>query len=152
MRIVLYRNISPYNQVGKKFTVRPWAACDGNLRAPISITNPVIEIEFPRSIGTEHFNYVQIKEFERYYFVTGIVCGPGNLITVSCHVDVLETFKDIIADTDAVVKRNENRYNLYLDDGIFKAYQNTKHKMIRFPNGFNDFSYILALAGNDDYS
>lgn len=151
MNFILYRNNSPFNKIGKDLEERR-VMNNGVLRAPISLTNPVIDIDFGLNIGLNPFNYAYIPDLARYYFVTGISCGPNTLITISMHVDVLETFKDIILNTDAVVKRNENRYNLYLDDGIFKAYQNTKHKLIRFPNGFNDFSYILALAGNDDYS
>ena len=67
-------------------------------------------------------------------------------------VDVLMTFRDEIKNMEAIIKRQENNYNLYLDDGIFKAYQNTKHKLLKFPNGFSDFSYILALAGNGEQS
>lgn len=120
---------------------------EGVLRAPTSIINPVISIEYANPVG---FNYIYIQEFGRYYFVNGISIESDKLIVVSAHVDVLKTYATAIANFDAVVKRNENKFNLYLDDGIFKAYQNTKHKVIQFPYGFTEYSYILALGGNGD--
>ena len=145
MRIILYQNTSPANMVNKSPT--QVGVLEGVLRAPTSIINPVISIEYANPVG---FNYIYIQEFGRYYFVNGISIESDKLIVVSAHVDVLKTYATAIANFDAVVKRNENKFNLYLDDGIFKAYQNTKHKVIQFPYGFTEYSYILALAGNGD--
>lgn len=145
MRIVLYQNTSPANVVNK--TPTQVGVLDGVLRVPTSIINPVINLEYANPTG---FNYMYIQEFGRYYFVNGISVESNSLIAVSAHVDVLKTYASAIANFDVVVRRNENKFNLYLDDGIFKAYQNTKHKIIQFPYGFTEYSYILALAGNGD--
>lgn len=145
MRIILYQNTSPANMVNKSLT--QVGVLEGILRAPTSIINPVISIEYANPAG---FNYIYIQEFGRYYFVNGISIESDKLLVFSAHVDVLKTYASAIPNFDAVVKRNENKFNLYLDDGIFKAYQNTKHKVIQFPYGFTEYSYILALAGNGD--
>lgn len=145
MRIILYQNTSPANMVNKSPT--QVGVLDGVLRAPTSIINPVITLEYANPVG---FNYIYIQEFARYYFINGISIESDKLIVISCHVDVLMTYASAIHNFDAVVKRNENKFSLYLDDGIFKAYQNTKHKVIQFPYGFTEYSYILALAGNGD--
>ena len=145
MRIILYQNTSPANVVSKNPT--QVGVLDGVLRAPTSIINPVINLEYA---NPSSFNYMYIQEFGRYYFVNGVSVESDKLIAVSAHVDVLMSYATAILNFDAVVKRNENKFNLYLDDGIFKAYQNTKHKIIAFPNGFTQYSYILALAGNSD--
>lgn len=143
MYINLYNSSSPSNYVNKHIT--QVASLEGTLREPTSIIDPVIVIERDTPMG---FNYVHIPVFNRYYFVTGISSETNNLVAISMHVDVLMTYKEQILQMEAVIKRQENSYNLYLDDGIFKAYQNPKHKLLSFPNGFTDFSYILALAGN----
>lgn len=143
MTITLYNNSSPPNFINK--TIAQVDSMEGTLRSPTSILDPVVTIERSNPVG---FNYAYIPEFNRYYYVTGISSETNGLIAVGMHVDVLMTYKTEIANMDAIIKRQENQYNLYLDDGIFKAYQNTKHKLIRFPNGFTEFSYILALAGN----
>ncbi len=143
MYINLYNNNSPPNYVNKSIT--EVTSLEGVLREPTSIIDPVIIIERNTPM---RFNYVHIPIFNRYYFVTGISSEANNLVAVAMHVDVLMTYKAEIQQMSAIVKRQENLFNLYLDDGIFKAYQNTKHKLIKFPNSFDDFSYILALAGN----
>lgn len=143
MTITLYQNVSPPNYVNKD--IQYVEIIEGVLRTPASVTDPVISIARDSLTG---FNYAHIAEYGRYYFLTGISTITDKLLSVSFHVDVLMTYKDAIVDMQAIVKRQENKFNLYLDDGIFKAYQNTKHKIISFPNGFTDYSYILALAGN----
>lgn len=145
MTITLYNNTSPSNYVNKSISVV--SSLNGTLRNPTSIIDPVVTIERSSPIG---FNYARIEEFGRYYFVTGISSELSNLISISLHVDVLMTYKEGIKNMNAIIKRQENKFNLYLDDGIFKAYQNTKHKVIQFPYGFTEYSYILALAGNGD--
>lgn len=143
MTIMLYQNASPSNYVNKD--IRYAEIIEGVLRTPTSITDPVILIARDSPTG---FNYAHIAEFGRYYFLTGVSTVSDKLLSVSFHVDVLMTYKDAIADMQAIVKRQENKFNLYLDDGIFKAYQNTKHKIIKLPYGFTEYSYVLALAGN----
>ncbi len=143
MTISLYNNASAPNYVDKDISLVE--TLNGVLRNPSSVTDPVVTIERDSPIG---FNYVQIPEYGRYYFVTGISMINDRLLALSLHVDVLMTYKDAIRNMNAIIKRQENQFNLYLDDGIFKAYQNTKHKIIKLPYGFEGYSYILALAGN----
>lgn len=145
MYINLYSNTSPANFVNKQIT--EVISLEGTIREPTSIIDPVVTIDKDTPMG---FNYVHIPIFRRYYFVTGISSQSNGLVGVSMHVDVLMTYKTEIMQMEAIIKRQENLYNTYLDDGIYKAYQNTKHKIIKFPNGFTDFSYILALAGNGE--
>ena len=143
MTIKLYNNTSAPNYVSKTITLVE--ELSGTLRQPTSIVDPVIIVQRDSPVG---FNYAYIYEFGRYYYVTGISSELNGLIAISLHCDVLMTYASEIRNMDAIVKRQENEFNLYLDDGIFKAYQNTKHKIIALPYGFTQYSYILALAGN----
>lgn len=145
MTIRLYLNTSPPNYVNK--SIELITEITGVIREPTSILNPTIVIERSAPTG---FNYFYIPEFNRYYFLDGVSSEYNNLIAISGTVDVLMSYAPEIKAFSAVVKRNENRFNLNLDDGIFKAYQNSKHKIIAFPNGFTSSSYILAIAGNSD--
>ncbi len=147
MTINLYMNNSPANFVSKSLTLVE--TMTGTLRTPTSVINPTILIQRASPIG---FNYAQIPEYNRFYFVTGISSQSNNLIAVSLHVDVLTTYQTSVLQADAIVKRQEYKWNMYLDDGIFKAYQPTLHKMKVFPNGFFDYSYVLTLAGNGENS
>lgn len=141
--ITLYNFTVPPNTVGKGAV--QVETLSGTFRDTVSVINPTFTIERNSPIG---FNYVYIQAFDRFYYVTGISADLHGVVTVSCTVDPLETNASAIAQMNAIIRRQENQYNLYLDDGIFKAYQNTKHKLIAFPNSFTEYSYILALAGN----
>ena len=143
MTITLMSTSSPPNYVNKSVTTV--ATLTGTLRQPTSVVDPIVTVEIASPVG---FNYVYIPDFNRYYFVKGIVSEKNTLVSISMHVDVLMSYKSNIMSAQAIVKRQEYKFNLYLDDGIFKSYQNSRHKTIPFPNGFADFSYILALAGN----
>lgn len=145
--ITLYQYGGPSNTVGKGAKVVD--TLTGTFRDATSVSSPTFTIERNSPVG---FNYVYIEAFDRFYYVTGVSADMHSIVTVSCTVDVLETAGASLKEFEAVVKRQENEYNLYLDDGIFKAYQNTKHKIIAFPNPFTDYSYILAIAGNSDDS
>ncbi len=117
----------------------------GYVRGATNISNPTVQIETSLNPA---INYMRIPEFGRSYFITGMSTVVNGLITVTGTVDVAESFKNDFLEWNCVVRRNENRYNMMLDDGIFKAYQNPKHKVIAFPRGMEDFSFILALGGN----
>ncbi len=136
----------PPNKVSKNTELV--SELEGTLRNPSSLIDPVITIERNSPTG---FNYVHIPEFNRYYYVKNVISENNKLITIYLHVDVLMSFGSAIRQCDAIISRQENNYNLLLDDGSFKAYQNTKHKIIKFPtSGFSSFSYILVIAGNSD--
>lgn len=143
--ITLYSYTTSPNTVGKGAV--QVETLSGVFRDTVSIANPTFTIERTSPIG---FNYVYIEAFDRFYYVTGVSTDLHGIVTVSCTADPLETNASAIAQMNAIIRRQENQYNLYLDDGIFKAYQNTKHKLIAFPNSFTEYSYILALAGNGE--
>lgn len=143
--ITLYNYSGSPNTIGKGATVVE--SLTGTFRDTVSISNPTFAIERGSPIG---FNYAYIEAFDRFYYVTGVSADLHGMVTVSCACDVLETAGNAVKDFTAIIRRQENAFNLYLDDGIFKAYQNTKHKIIAFPNPFTEYSYVLALAGNSD--
>lgn len=139
----------PTNKLVKSPT--PVLTLGGTLRAPASITDPIIEFNF--SDNPEVFskvNYAHIESFSRYYFITNIVSTYNNLWEIHMHVDVLMSFADEIKKQVAVVARQEENYNLYLDDGIFMAYQNPiiQTKLFSNPSPFETQNFILLVAGN----
>lgn len=145
MTITLYRNISEYNAVNKSIT--ELTTLTGTLREESSIIDPVITIsDIDSYIGS--MNYAYIPEFNRYYFITNIESVRNNLWRVSFHVDVLYTYREQIKGNSAIIERNENEYDLKLNDGLFKTQQNPRIAQFPFPSGFNTWNFVLAIAGN----
>lgn len=119
----------------------------GTLRNECSILNPVILIE--KNLGDlATCNYMTIPSFgNRSYFITDIISIRNGLVEVHGHVDVLTTYKDAIRKNTGITYRQETNWNLYLDDGSFKAYQNPRIQLKEFPTGFTDERFVFALAG-----
>ena len=145
MNIVLYSNASEITAVDKKLT--ELITLSGTLREKSSIIDPVITIsDIDNYVG--QMNYAYIPEFNRYYFITNIESVRNNLWKVSFHVDVLFTYRDAIRKNSAIIERNENEYDLKLNDGLFRTQQNPRIEQFSFPSGFNKWNFVLAIAGN----
>ena len=146
-QIFLQYNASDHEHLDKDITdVR---VLTGIFREDCTLENPVILIEaMPDSlVGV---NYFTISAFSRSYYLTGQRIIRNNLIEISGHVDVLSSFKEHIRLQTGIVSRGESAalYNLYLNDGSLRTYQNPYVLTEIFPNGFTGTSYILSVAGS----
>lgn len=140
--IVFQRNGSPKNKIGKSLTTV--TTLTGTLRHEADIINPTILVESSSVITA---NYMTISEFNRSYFITDIRSIRNNIWEVSGHVDVLESFASEIRTNTVIVGSQQNDWNLYLDDGTFKAQVNPIIVLKAFPNAFDTIQYVLAMAG-----
>ena len=147
-KIRLMLNNSADNVADKDFTTVD--TLTGKMRNETSITDPVIRVEFEGEIPK--FNYFYIPQFYRYYFLKDFRLLRNNIYEMSGHCDVLTTaFKlDELKGCNGIVKKQENLNNLLLNDGTFRVYQNPQVVTQLFPNGFNTFNYVLAVAGARD--
>lgn len=145
MKLTLYTNESADNVVTKTLSTA-LATLTGTLRKDCSIIDPVIEVEAINNSIAASCNYAKIDEFGRYYFVRNIEF-TGKLYRIHMHVDVLSSFQTQLKSLDAVIARQENRYNLYLQDGLFRTYQNPYISIMPFPNEFDTQQFIFSVAG-----
>lgn len=158
--IKAYRNLSATNVVDKE--LGDIVDMNGVLRKGTSIIDPVIIVELDNNdVWRSGFNYIYIEAFKRYYFVTNIISVDGNrpetafpapvqLWEIHCHVDVLMSYKEQIRALKAVVARQEQTYNLMLDDGFFMTYQNPKiqTKLFSVEAPFERQEFVLVVAGS----
>lgn len=144
MDITLQRNNSEKNKLDKNIT--DIVTLSGTLREQTSIINPVIVIEGDLS-SFVNCNYMTISAFNRSYFINNITSINNNLFEISAHVDVLSTYKSQIRENSAIIARQEKKWNLYLNDGVFKTYQNPHIVTKAFPSGFTEQHFIFSVAG-----
>lgn len=144
MIIKLQRNNSDYNVLDKN--ISDIIQVEGTLKESTSIYEPVITLELPIS-NLSRCNYVTIDDFNRKYYIKDIVSVTNQLTQISCHVDVLTTYKEEIRNCYGIVKKQQEKFNLYLDDGTFKSYQNPIINTVTFPTGFDNPSLILLVSG-----
>lgn len=143
----LCHNSSPVEKIGKDLdTGLDITGCV--LKEATSILKPVVRIRTTSDITT--YNYMYISEFQRYYFIDDIVSIHNDVWEISGHVDVLETFKNGILAQTAVVKRQQNKYNLYLNDPDFRTYNNDTIQTKKFSaSEFNKtLNYVLVVNGS----
>lgn len=143
--IILQRNDSEKNRVTK--TITNLLTVSGELKSETSIIDPVILIECDLT-ALSKCNYMSIPTFGRAYFINNIRSIRDRLVEFSCHVDVLSSFASEIKSNSAIIRRQENNWNLYLNDGSFKIYQNPNVLTRPFPSGFSAQEFILAVAGS----
>lgn len=143
--IKLQTSNSEPNRVTK--TLTDIMTVSGELKTDTSIIDPVIMIECDLAAVTG-CNYMTIPTFGRSYFVRNIRSIRSGLVEFSCHVDVLSSFADAIKSNRAIIHRQEKSWNLYLNDGTFKVYQNPIVLTKAFPSGFTTQEFVLAVAGS----
>lgn len=143
--ITFGRNRSEVNKMDKD--VATIATYNGVLKNGSSIIDPVITIDGDIT-SVVNANYITIPSFSRSYFIKDIVSVSNRLFEVSAHVDVLSSFKSQIRNNYAIVYRQKDLWNLYLDDGSFKIYQNPIVTTKSFPQGFTEQEFVLAIAGH----
>ncbi len=145
------QNKSPVEKIGKN--LQAGITITGvSLKKDCSILKPVLHVGTSQA---EHdiflYNYMKIPQFNnRYYFIDDIVSVGQNRWEVSGHIDVLETYKSAILAQDAVIKRQEKLYNLYLNDPDFMTYNDEQLQTLYFSStGFlKTLSYVLVVNGS----
>ena len=146
MTLGLYENKSDEKVVNKSIT--QLETYEGFLKASSSITNPVIQIEGVFNIyNNGNVNYMYLPDYRRFYYITDIIQIRANLVEIHGRVDVLMSFKDELKKCTGILRKGENNYNMYLDDGSLKVFQNKQLQMLEFPSGFPSENFILVMAG-----
>jgi hypothetical protein len=144
MIVKIYTNNSEKIALSKNLT--ELMTVSGVLREMTSIQNPTIILN--RNItDLINCNYVFIEDFNRYYYVNNITSVKQNLTQLDLSCDVLMSFKDDILKQTAIIKKQQDNWNLYIDDGSFSAQQNSRVQIKSFPNSIEGESYVLVLAG-----
>lgn len=140
--IKLQTNNSEENRMIKDLSDR--VSLIGTLKEGTSILQPTILVELdyiPFDV-----NYMTIDYFGRKYFVTDIRSVRSRLVEIVGRVDVLSTYADSLAECSGIVYRQENEWNLYLNDGSFKVYQVPRITTKEFPSGFLSTPQIVLTT------
>lgn len=145
--ITLQKNSSPLNKVDKSLSTV--ATLTGTLRNESEVVNPVILFElneFPDA------NYLTIDAFHRSYFIEDVKSVRNKIWEVHAHSDPLYSFRNQLRANTGLILRQENKFDLYLNDGVFKCRQNARVEYQNFPNGFGNYNYVLLASGGEHIS
>ncbi len=146
MTLTLYKCTSENQRVDKSSYLGSGSSFTFSFKDESSAFEPSILISTATNITDK--NYAYIDTLGRYYYITDITLVRAGLYRVKLHVDVLMTYRTQIKACSAVCSRQENRYNLYLDDPEFKTYNYERLDIRNFPSGFTKaLNFILTVAG-----
>ena len=144
MILNLMKNLSEKNRLNK--TTEIVKTVSAHFKNVENIIDPVLQLKI--DVETiSNVNYCQIPELGRYYFITAVTSVNNDIFEISLHCDVLKTYSEQIKSQTAVISRQENQWNLYLNDPQFQLYSNPDFTTTPFPNGFDGFQYVLLIAG-----
>lgn len=151
MNIYFYNNFSEVNAFPKD--LRNTIVINGTLREKCDVLSPIITIENTSTFNITDYNYVEIEEFNRFYFIDNYNYITNNLIEISLSVDVLETYKYAILQSTQYVTRNENFNADYMsglsdDEPIKKIYNNSKYINDNYIQVYPSFDEQRILATN----
>ena len=151
MNVILYNNKSDKRQLVKNITeIKTLAAV---AKGDINIISPTLIIQ---NFSTE-FNYCNISNFDRYYFVKSITLLTGQRVQIDLTIDVLMTYKEEIKNLTVNVLRYENIEPTFLTDSRIPLFSDTVQKVIEFPENIfnlenpseNSKNFLLSVAGGD---
>ena len=153
MDIIFYKSTNEVSSFPKSLT--DGVTISGTLRSECDILNPVIEFT---GIGVDiPYNYCYIPTFKRYYFITEAISIRNDILELSMHVDVLQSWANDILKLGGVINRNEFDFNPYIvDDLIIMDKANTSTSDIYYPSGneidmsWDKYSYVITVAASPE--
>ena len=147
MIIKLYKNISDDNVINKTLQSEITLA-DASIRGEVDILEPKIRIVSEHNLAL--YNYCYLPDYQRYYFITYPKEVRTNVYDLEMKVDVLETYKAQFLQLAGVIGRQENIYNLYLNDDKWCVYADRQVLTRLFPSGFSEtgYYYLTMLGGH----
>ena len=143
MQANFYYNESDPRYMNKNITLK-YGNIPIEVLTPTSVVMPTLKVS--SGLIGQSVNYVYVPSLERYYFIKNWNMENGY-IKIDCEVDVLMSFKNEIKAQNVIVKRNEKKFNMYLEDDQYKLLNQTAVRTLEFPNGFDDHQLVMGIVG-----
>lgn len=86
------------------------------LKDDTSIINPTIELS---ANNLTSYNYAQISDFGRYYFIRNIISEANGLWLIELECDTLATYKSSITASSHYILRAASSYDEYITDTAY---------------------------------
>lgn len=141
----LYQVSDDINVMGKTIPA-PTSTHTILLKDGCSVDNPVVTFSALAS-AIAPLNYAYIDTFGRYYYITDRKSLVNGVVELTLESDPLQSFKTEIGRCDAIIRRQENDANGYLQDDQYNAMAYEAVATRPWPKAIDDFSFILMTVG-----
>lgn len=148
--IILYNTSSPSNKINKDLgNVIASPAIDFKNR-PKDLNNLDIDITNISIVQVTKWNYAHIPSLNLYFFAKMLPTNIGNNHNIlHLELDPLMTYKSQILNLDCIIKRNTNKYNLYVEDEELQTLKKTQIQTKAFNHTFVPYSStVITLVGS----
>ena len=115
----------------------------------MSIQNPTISLQLDSFTDVINFNYIQIPELRRYYYVVESTIKEDGYVEIKCRVDVLKSFKNDILASTQYIDRQQNKCTYQLPDDMYNIKSNRNLTIKNFGNVIIEpnANFILQTSG-----
>lgn len=117
-----------------------------NLKRDVNISSPSIILLDDATVNHSDFNYAEIEELGRFYFVDNIQRLNNKMIQMDLVCDVLETYKADVLASKARFSRNIKNGD-YVQGTIDSSYITSVDKYLSTIDIENQSSLILTSVG-----
>ena len=146
MKCRLYKNTADFRELDKSKFLTLINEIECNIKENTSIINPILKISKLKVNTIKKLNYLYLPDFNRYYFVNDIIECTGNILELHCKVDVLFSYKDDIRGITALILRQENINNPYIEDSQLLVRNNRTFEKINIGKvGDSNNHYYLTV-------
>lgn len=145
MNVTLYTNTGDIRQLNKNLTNPITVDC--KINDTCDILSPVLTLVYNDAYISS--NFVYIPKWNRYYSISNKNILSGNMIELSCKVDVLMSHKNAILSSQVIAARSASRPDEYIPDPVCTDKGTVTYYTRRA--GVTPFggsgSYVLTVAG-----
>ena len=145
----LYNTQSPSNKINKSLSLKGGLAINFTNR-PKDFND--LDIDYSGKTGRValDFNYAHLVDYDLYFFAKMLPSNIGNAHNIlHLELDPLMTYKSQILNLDCIIKRNTNKYNLYVEDEELQTLKKTQIQTKAFNHTFIPYqSTVITLVGS----
>ena len=146
MEIKLYITEDADTVMNKDLTLI--ATFDIQMRDTQNVSAPILILGEIAGVDLKTVNYAYIDEFKRYYFIRTITVGQNNIYTLAMECDVIETYKEDILNSSALISRRVAAGD-YGDMAVSSEVRK-EVEVFKSSRGFNgDKTIILSTVGTE---
>ena len=148
MTIKTYRFLGDSRKIDKAITsVSTYS--NAVIVGDMSIQTPTILLQLDSFTDVINFNYIQIPELRRYYYVVESTIKEDGYVQIKCRVDVLKSFKNDILESTQYINRQQNKCTYQLPDDMYNIKSNRNLTIKNFGNVIIEpnANFILQTSG-----
>ncbi len=150
MTINFYKIKDDPRVIEKTLPSTPYYTTDANILGSCNVKEPVLVLTFNSALV--EVNYMEIGDWNRFYFMGEPVLSPGGKCIISAKEDVLYTNKDEILKLHAYCSRCENHFERYAIDNAVPSLVTTNVTNLHFSYhpfsaGVNYNQFLLTVKG-----